>query len=69
LYTSDTFTWFEAPGAEYTAWLDKMNNQSKYETGIRANPNDEVITLCTCTSAGGDYRLVLQARMVYKDES
>ncbi len=68
LYTSDTFTWFAAPGPEYTAYLQKMKSQTKYETGVTPADTDEIITLCTCTSAGGDYRLVLQGRLVYKDE-
>lgn len=68
LYTSDTFTWFEAPGPEYTAYLQKMKSQSKYETGVTPGEKDEIITLCTCTSAGGNYRLILQGRLVYKEE-
>lgn len=68
LYTSDTFTWYEKPSPEYTAYLQKMKSQSKYETGVTPSDTDEIITLCTCTSAGGSYRLVLQARLIYKDE-
>ncbi len=68
LYTSDTFTWYETPGPEYTAYLKKMKSQSKYETGVTPADDDEIITLVTCTSAGGDYRLILQGRLIYKDE-
>lgn len=68
LYDSDTFSWFEAPGEAYTSYLQKMKANSKYDTGVTPNPTDEIITLCTCTSAGGNYRWVIQARLVYKEE-
>ncbi len=67
-YDSDTFTWFKEPGQEYTNYLTKMKSQQKYETGVTPDPTDEIITLCTCTSLGGVYRLVLQGRLVYKEE-
>lgn len=67
-YNSDTFSWFEGPCPEYTAYLQQMKAWSKYDTGVTPEPTDEIITLCTCTSAGGNYRWVLQARLVYKEE-
>lgn len=68
LYTSDTFTWYEGPCPEYTSYLEMVKGWSKYDTGVTPEPTDEVMTLCTCTSAGGDYRWVVQGRLVYKEE-
>lgn len=68
LYTSDTFTWYAGPCDEYTAYLKTVKDWSKYDTGVTPEPNDEIITLCTCTSAGGNYRWVVQGRLVYKEE-
>ncbi len=67
-YDSDTFTWFAEPGDEYSAWLDKMVSQSMYDTGVVPSYDDEVITLCTCTSVSHSYRLIIQGRLIYKEE-
>ncbi len=68
LYTSDAFTWYAGPCPEYTSYLQMVKSWSKYDTGVTPEPTDEIITLCTCTSAGGNYRWVVQGRLVYKEE-
>lgn len=67
-YDGYAFSWFAEPGDEYTQYLIQVKQDSIYDTGVTPMPDDEIITLCTCT--GSDYyRLVVQARLVYKDET
>lgn len=66
-YDGYAFSWFEKPCEEYTQYLIQAKQDSSYDTGVTPMPDDEIITLCTCT--GSDYyRLVVHARLVYKDE-
>ncbi len=66
-YDGYIFSWFAEPCPEYTEYLTKAKQESSYDTGVTPDPEDEIITLCTCT--GSDYyRLVVQGRLVYKDE-
>lgn len=66
-YDGYAFSWFSEPCDEYTQYLIQSKQDSIYDTGVTPMPDDEIITLCTCT--GSDYyRLVVQARLVYKDE-
>lgn len=67
-YNGYAFSWFAGPSEEYTQYLIQSKQDSIYDTGVTPMPDDEIITLCTCT--GSDYyRLVVHARLVYKDET
>lgn len=67
-YDGYAFSWFAEPCEEYTQYLIQSKQDSIYDTGVTPMPDDEIITLCTCT--GSDYyRLVVHARLVYKDET
>lgn len=62
---SETYTWWSAPCDEYTAYLEKVQSYSKYDTGVKVGPTDHIVTLSTCTSRGSDYRFVVHAKLVY----
>lgn len=66
-YDGYAFSWFAEPGDEYSQYLIQSKQDSSYDTGVTPMPDDEIITLCTCTNSDY-YRLVVQARLVYKDE-
>lgn len=67
-YDGYAFSWFTEPSEGYTQYLIQSKQDSIYDTGVTPMPDDEIITLCTCT--GSDYyRLVVHARLVYKDET
>ena len=67
-YDGYIFSWFAEPCEEYTQYLLQTKQESSYDTGVTPMPDDEIITLCTCT-ASDYYRLVVQGRLVYKDET
>lgn len=62
---SETYTWWSDPCDEYTDYLNKVISYSKYDTGVKVNPTDHIVTLSTCTSRGSDYRFVVHAKLVY----
>ncbi len=62
---SETYSWWDGPCDEYTAYLSKIQSYSKYSTGVSVGPSDKIVTLSTCTSRGSDYRFVVHGKLVY----
>jgi len=52
-----------APNQEYADFVERLNRQAWYDTGIKAGVNDKVVTLSTCTSSD-DSRYVVHALLI-----
>lgn len=58
---SDTYTIGLADNTDFMNYIEKMQAQSIYSTGVTVNENDKIITLSTCVNKNVD-RLIVQAR-------
>ncbi len=67
LSDSDTYRWWSAPCDDYTQYLTQCKAASKYDTGVNVEPNDQIVTLSTCTSRGDNYRFVVQGKLIYSE--
>jgi sortase B len=45
----------------YRKWIDQAVGSSSYDTGVKPDTNDKIVTLMTCTPAGGNYRMLVHA--------
>ena len=52
---------------DYTQYLTQCKAASKYDTGVNVEPNDQIVTLSTCTSRGDNYRFVAQGKLIYSE--
>lgn len=64
-YTQNSF----ATQDEFMSWIDEVHARSLYHTGVDIQPNDQILTLSTCTYEITDGRLVIMARLVREGES
>lgn len=61
----DQFFEYEfADEQQYHAYLDKITKKSRYDTGITVTPDDQLLTLVTCTYEVTDARLIIHAKRV-----
>ncbi len=60
---SDTYSYFAAPGPDFTRYLQNVESYSAVHTGIRLDPNDHYIVLSTCAYVFDDARSVLHGRL------
>ncbi len=58
--TSDTYQTSFQNKEEYRRFLDKTVEISEYDTGVKVDVDDEVVTLSTCTAAGDENRFVVR---------
>ena len=61
--TDQVYTIGFAPNQEFEDFVERLNRQAWYDTGITAGVNDKVVTLSTC-SASDEIRYVVHAVMV-----
>ena len=61
--TDPVYTIGFAPNQEYADFVERLNRQAWYDTGIKADVNDKVVTLSTCTSSD-DQRYVVHALLI-----
>lgn len=68
--TPDSFNYYQFVNAEdeseFDKYVDNVKELSFYETGIRAEYGDKLITLSTCEKGGGDKRIVVVAKEINK---
>ena len=58
--TSDlNYQIFYSESDEYTEYVQKLKNNSSYDTGVEVSGSDHIIMLSTCTAAGDNYRYVV----------
>ena len=65
--TDPVYTIGFAPNEEFADFVDRLNRQAWYDTGIKANVNSKVVTLSTCTSSD-DSRYVVHALLIEETE-
>ena len=58
---ADTYTLWSWQDSSFAAALDRMKNQSIYDTGVDVAEGDNILTLSTCS---GEDRLVVHAKLV-----
>ncbi len=58
--TDSVYTIGFAPNQEFAEFVDRLNRQAWYDTGVKASVNSKVVTLSTCTSSD-DSRYVVHA--------
>lgn len=59
-YIDTTF----ADAAEYSTFLNSLNNKSMYQTGAKATVDDVILTLSTCDYSRTNGRFVVQAKLI-----
>jgi len=65
--TDPVYTIGFAPNEEFADFVDRLNRQAWYDTGIMADVNSKVVTLSTCTSSD-DSRYVVHALLIEETE-
>ena len=65
--TSDVYTTAFASDEEFQELLDFCDSKKAYDTGIRPDVTDRILTLSTCTSDTEDGRRIVHARLVKDD--
>lgn len=60
------YTIYYDPSEEYTAYLERLKKKSAYDTGVEVSGQDHIVTLSTCTSAGSEYRYIVNGVLVEK---
>jgi len=63
LYLSIISLWMNSEDEFYSA-MDEMARMSLYDTGVRADYGDKLITLSTCDNSEQDGRFVVVAKKV-----
>ncbi|HEX3017404.1 MAG TPA: class B sortase [Caproicibacter sp.] len=58
---SDTYALCFSGRARFSSYLEEMEGQSLYKTGVKTSPNGRILTLSTCVENGQDRRFVVQA--------
>ena len=54
---------------EFEKWRDEALQRSMINTGVEVSPDDEILTLVTCTYEFDDARLAVMARKLRKNET
>jgi len=60
---SDTYTYGFGSEESFLAYIERMQAQSLYDTGVEVLPDDSIVTLSTC-SGEENQRFVVQAKIV-----
>lgn len=60
LDTSDTYLTEFADDEAYQNFLDSIETQRAYDTGVEVNQDDTIVTLSTCTAASDNHRMVVR---------
>ena len=61
---SDVYNINFASDEEFTAWLESLESQSKFQSSVEVGPGDKILTLSTCTYEYDDARFVVLGKMV-----
>ena len=61
---SDTYTIGFQSEESYEEFLEKMQSQSDFKTGVKLSTEDKIITLSTCSYEFYDARYVIQGKLV-----
>lgn len=64
---SGMFRTFVMQGDEYTQYITRAKQESRYDTGVAVTGEDQMVTLSTCTAAGDNWRLLVHAKLVGKE--
>ncbi|MCU6763031.1 Sortase (surface protein transpeptidase) [uncultured Roseburia sp.] len=56
---TDTYTIYHGESEDYTAYIQKLKNNSAYPIDVDVDGSDKIITLSTCTASGYDYRYIV----------
>lgn len=58
--TSNTYQTFFVNKEDYRKFLDKTMEVSEYDTGVKVDVDDTIVTLSTCTAASDENRFVVR---------